>query len=54
MVQAVRHRPLAAEAQAQSQGSPCKIYGVKTGTRAGFCPENFGIVLYHSTSDPYS
>jgi len=36
MAQAVRRRPLTAEAQVRSQVSPCDIGGGRSGTRTGF------------------
>ena len=45
MAQAVRRRPLTAEAQVRSQVSPCDIGGGRSGTRTGFSPRTFPLLI---------
>jgi hypothetical protein len=45
MAQAVRRRPLTAEAQVRSQVIPCKIGGGQGGTPTGFSPRTFSLSI---------
>jgi hypothetical protein len=50
MAQAVRRRPLTAEARVRSRVIPCGICGVKSDTETGFIHEYFGFplsILFH-------